>query len=214
MGKFCKITENFGCPKQQWGGKRINAGRKRTCLNKVPFNRRINENILKILKEYAGIHNITETEALESAILLQTNIDKFKGGQIMKIAIPTAEGKLCSHFGHCESFTFVDVNPDTKEILHIENKIPEEGISCQSASWISEQGANIVLAGGMGARPLGIFNQNGVKVVAGCPELGIEDIVNSYLNSTLETGENSCGGEHGHCHGHQHGHHHCHNHNA
>lgn len=214
MGKFCKITENFDCPKQQWGGKRINAGRKRTCLNKVPFNRRINENILKILKEYASLHNITETEALESAILLQTNIDKFKGGQIMKIAIPTAEGKLCSHFGHCESFTFVDVNPDTKEILHIENKIPEEGISCQSASWISEQGANIVLAGGMGARPLGIFNQNGVKVIAGCPELGIKDIVNSYLNSTLETGENSCGGEHSHCHGHQHGHHHCHNHNA
>lgn len=214
MGKFCKITENFDCPKQQWGGKRINAGRKRTCLNKVPFNRRINENILKILKEYASLHNITETEALESAILLQTNIDKFKGGQIMKIAIPTAEGKLCSHFGHCESFTFVDVNPDTKEILHIENKIPEEGISCQSASWISEQGANIVLAGGMGARPLGIFNQNGVKVIAGCPELGIEDIVNSYLNSTLETGENSCGGEHSHCHGHQHGHHRCHNHNA
>ena len=28
-----------------------------------------------------------------------------------------------------------------------ENKVPEEGISCQSASWISEQGANIVLAG-------------------------------------------------------------------
>ncbi len=201
------IDENT-CPKNRWGGKRMNAGRKRTCLQKVPYNRRINANILEILKNYANKHGITETEALESAILLQTNIDKLKGGQIMKIAIPTAEGKLCSHFGHCESFTFVDVNPDTKEILNIENKIPEEGISCQSASWISEQGANIVLAGGMGARPIAIFNQNGVKVVAGCPELEIKDVVNSFLNSTLVTGENSCGGEHSHCHGH----HHCHNH--
>ncbi len=201
------INEN-ACSKNRWGGKRINAGRKRTCLLKVPYNRRINANILEILKNYANKHGITETEALESAILLQTNIDKLKGGQIMKIAIPTAEGKLCSHFGHCESFTFVDVNPDTKEILNIENKIPEEGISCQSASWISEQGANIVLAGGMGARPIAIFNQNGVKVVAGCPELEIKDVVNSFLNSTLVTGENSCGGEHSHCHGH----HHCHNH--
>lgn len=201
------INEN-ACSKNRWGGKRINAGRKRTCLQKVPYNRRINANILEILKNYANKHGITETEALESAILLQTNIDKLKGGQIMKIAIPTAEGKLCSHFGHCESFTFVDVNPDTKEILNIENKIPEEGISCQSASWISEQGANIVLAGGMGARPIAIFNQNGVKVVAGCPELEIKDVVNSFLNSTLVTGENSCGGEHSHCHGH----HHCHNH--
>lgn len=202
-----RINEN-ACSKNRWGGKRINAGRKRTCLLKVPYNRRINANILEILKNYANKHGITETEALESAILLQTNIDKLKGGQIMKIAIPTAEGKLCSHFGHCESFTFVDVNPDTKEILNIENKIPEEGISCQSASWISEQGANIVLAGGMGARPIAIFNQNGVKVVAGCPELEIKDVVNSFLNSTLVTGENSCGGEHSHCHGH----HHCHNH--
>ena len=201
------INEN-ACSKNRWGGKRINAGRKRTCLLKVPYNRRINANILEILKNYANKHGITETEALESAILLQTNIDKLKGGQIMKIAIPTAEGKLCSHFGHCESFTFVDVNPDTKEILNIENKIPEEGISCQSASWISEQGANIVLAGGMGARPIAIFNQNGVKVVAGCPELEIKDVVNSFLNSTLVTGENSCGGEHSHCHEH----HHCHNH--
>lgn len=193
-----------------WGGKRHNAGRKRTCLKKVPFNRRINENVLKILKDFANFHNITETEALESAILLQANIDKLKGDKIMKIVIPTQDGKLCSHFGHCESFTFVDVNPQTKEILNIESKIPDEGISCQCASWISEQGANIILAGGMGGRPLGIFNQNGVKVVTGCFELPVNDVVTSYLESTLITGENSCGGEHSHCHGHTHGHHHCH----
>ena len=193
---------------QKWGGKRLNAGRKKTCLNKIPFNRRINENILKILREYAALHNITETEALESAILLQSNTDKLKGDKIMKIAVPTAEGKLCSHFGHCESFTFVEVNPETKEILNMETKVPEEGISCQSASWISEQGANVVLAGGMGQRPLGIFSQNGVKVISGCPEMPIEDVINSYMNSTLVTGENSCGGEHSHCHGHHH--HHCH----
>lgn len=186
----------------------MNAGRKKTCLNKIPFNRRINENVLKILREYATLHNITETEALESAILLQSNTDKLKGDKIMKIAVPTAEGKLCSHFGHCESFTFVEVNPETKEILNMETKVPEEGISCQSASWISEQGANVVLAGGMGQRPLGIFSQNGVKVISGCPEMPIEDVVNSYMNSTLVTGENSCGGEHSHCHGHHH--HHCH----
>ena len=184
---------------------------KKTCSLKIPFNRRINKNILEILKNFASAHNITETEALESAILLQTNTDIKKGNKIMKIAIPTEGEKLCSHFGHCDSFTFVDVNPETKEILNMENKIPEEGISCQSASWISEQGANLVLAGGMGARPLDIFNRNGVKVISGCPELPIKEIVQEYLNSTLVTGENSCGGEHSHCEGHhQHQHRHCH----
>lgn len=200
------------CPNKNWGGRRDNAGRKRTCTKKVPFNRRLSENILNILREFAQSHNMTETEALESAILLQSNIDKQKGNKTMKIVIPTEDEKLCSHFGHCESFTFVDVNPETKEILNIETKVPEEGISCQSASWISEQGANIILAGGMGGRPLNIFSQNGVTVVSGCPELPIKELVAQYLDSSLITGENSCGGEHSHCGGHHHEHHHCHHH--
>ena len=199
------------CGNSNWGGKREQAGRKKTCLKKVSITKRINENILKILREYAVSHNITETEAIESAILLQTNIDKIKGDKIMKIVIPTAEGKLCGHFGHCESFTFVEINPQTQEILKIEEKVPEEGISCQSASWISEQGVSKILAGGMGARPMMMFSQNGVEVIAGCPELPIKELVEKYLANTLESGENSCGGEHHHCHGHEHGEgHHCH----
>ncbi len=181
----------------------------------MPFNRRINENVLNILKEYAQKHDMTDTEALESAILLQNNMDKLKGDKIMKIAIPTADGKLCSHFGHCESFTFAEVDFETKEILNIEEKVPEEGISCQSASWISEQGANKVLAGGMGGRPLMIFAQNGVEVIAGCPELPVKELIEAYLSKNLEIGENSCGGEHHHCHGHHgEGHHHCHGHHG
>ncbi len=132
----------------------------------------------------------------------------------MKICIPTSNGKLCSHFGHCDSFTFAEINPQTKEILNIEEKIPQEGISCRSASWISEQGTTKVLAGGMGARPLMMFAQNGVKVVAGCPELPIKELIEKYLSNTLETGKNSCQGEgdnHQHCHGHNHKDgHHCH----
>lgn len=196
-----------------WGGRRDFAGRKKSCRKKVPFNRRINEDVLNILREYAQNHNMTETEALESAILLQSNVEKLKGDKIMKIVIPSADGRLCGHFGHCEYFTFVDVEPENKEILSIENKVPEDGISCQSASWIASQGANVILAGGMGARPMAIFAQNGVKVVAGCPELEVKEIVEQYMNGTLATEENSCGGEHHHCQGHNHGeHHHCHHH--
>ncbi len=194
------------CNKFNWGGKREQAGRKKTCLKKVPFNRRINENILNILREYARSHNMTDTQAIESAILLQTNIEKLKGDSIMKICIPTSDGKLCGHFGHCDSFTFAEINPETREIISIEEKIPEDGISCQSASWISEQGVSKILAGGMGGRPLMIFAQNGVEVVAGCPELPIRKVIEDYLSNTLKTGENSCGGEghdHSHCHHHR-----------
>lgn len=192
-----------------WGGRRACAGRRKTCLNKVPFNRRINEDILNILKDYAQRHHLTETEALESAILLQSNLDKRKGNTNMKLAIPTTEGKLCAHFGHCETFTFVEINPETKEILEISTGIPEEGITCQSANWIAAKGVNVVLAGGMGGRPRSLFEQHGVEVVTGCPEAGIEELVKQYMDRTLVAGENSCGHDPHHaCHG-GHGQHHC-----
>ena len=63
----CDINgKSFDCPKGKWGGRRACSGRKRTCVKKVPFNRRINENILKILSDFAKKYEITETEAIES----------------------------------------------------------------------------------------------------------------------------------------------------
>ena len=47
---------------------------------------------------------------------------KTKGEKVMKIAIPTAGGKLCMHFGHCEEFLFLDVDVKEKKILN-RNKI-------------------------------------------------------------------------------------------
>ena len=124
----------------------------------------------------------------------------------MKIVVPSAEGKLCGHFGHCESFTFVEVDVDKKEIISMEEKVPEEGVSCQSAGWIANQGAQVVLVGGIGGKPANVFAENGVLVVAGCPELPVADVVNAFIGGTLVGGENTCGGEHHHCGGH-HGHH-------
>ena len=77
-----------------WGGKRECAGRKKTCRKKVPFNRRINEDVLNILREYAQSHNMTETEALESAIILQSNVEKLKGDKIMKTFEYTIKDEL------------------------------------------------------------------------------------------------------------------------
>ena len=139
---------------------------------------------------------------IDNSACLQYNIDKHKGAKIMKLVIPSANGKLCAHFGHCENFTFVEVNLETKEIINISSKVPDEGISCQSANWIAEQGTNTVLAGGMGGKPLQIFAQNGIRVITGCPELEIKELIELYLNDSLVTGKNSCGGEHHHCHSH------------
>lgn len=130
----------------------------------------------------------------------------------MKIAIPTTDGKLCAHFGHCEIFSFAEINSESNEIISIYSDAPSEGISCQCASWLAEQGTDVVLAGGIGGRPMMMLDQLGINVISGCPELEIKEIVQQFIDNSLVTGNNSCGHDENHsCHGHGEGHH-CHHH--
>lgn len=110
----------------------------------------------------------------------------------MKIAIPTNNGKLCMHFGHCEVFTFIEANENTKEILNKEEVTPPEHIPGILPPWVAEQGATLVIAGGMGNRAQGLFQENGVNVIVGAPADEPEKLVKAYLDGTLEAGENAC----------------------
>jgi len=110
----------------------------------------------------------------------------------MKFAIPTNNGKLCLHFGHCEVFTFIEVNEETKEILNKEEIAPpphEPGIL---PAWAAEKGANIIIAGGMGGRAQQLFTQQDIKVIVGAVEADPTELVTDYLNNTLKTGINAC----------------------
>ncbi len=110
----------------------------------------------------------------------------------MKIAIPTANNLLCPHFGHCDEFTFVSVNPDTKEITGTETIPAQEHEPGLLPRWVHEKGGTLVIAGGMGVRAQDIFAQNGVQAVVGAPVASPADVVKAYLNGTLETGSNLC----------------------
>jgi ATP-binding protein involved in chromosome partitioning len=110
----------------------------------------------------------------------------------MKIAIPTAEGLLCPHFGHCQQFAIVDVNEEKKEIISTTMLTPpahEPGILPQ---WISQQECSIVIAGGMGGRALNMFGQSGITVISGASAIKPEDAVMAYLKGELVTGGNLC----------------------
>ena len=58
-----------------------------------------------------------------------------------------------------------------------------------------------------------MFEQLGIEVITGCPELEIQEIIETFMQKTLVTGINSCGHGEGHvCHGHEEGHHCSHHH--
>lgn len=111
---------------------------------------------------------------------------------MMKFAIPTNGGKLCLHFGHCEVFTFIEVEETSKAIIGKEEITPpphEPGIL---PPWVAKNGATVIIAGGMGARAQQLFAEQGIKVIVGAGEGDPEKLVLEYLEGTLKTGANAC----------------------
>jgi predicted Fe-Mo cluster-binding NifX family protein len=113
-----------------------------------------------------------------------------KETQTMKIAIPMADGRLCMHFGHCEQFALVEVDDSgNPRVAYLTPPAHEPGVLPR---WLHQQGADIIIAGGMGQRAQSLFSRNGIKVVVGAPAASAEDTVSAYLAGTLKTGANVC----------------------
>jgi predicted Fe-Mo cluster-binding NifX family protein len=110
----------------------------------------------------------------------------------MKIAIPLAGGKLSLHFGHCERFALVDVDPAEKKILKREDVVAPPHEPGLLPRWLAERGASVVITGGMGQRAQQLFAQHGISVVLGAPADAPERIVSDYLAGTLQLGNNVC----------------------
>lgn len=110
----------------------------------------------------------------------------------MKIAIPTVEGKLCLHFGHCQQFAFITVDDD-KKISEVEMVTPPPHEPGVLPKWLAANQVNLILAGGMGHRAQNLFVEAGVKVVVGVQgDLTPQQAVEAYLNGSLQTGANAC----------------------
>jgi ATP-binding protein involved in chromosome partitioning len=110
----------------------------------------------------------------------------------MKIAIPLAGGRLCMHFGHCETFALIDVDMEKKEIVGRTEVTPPPHEPGVLPRWLSEQGATAILAGGMGQRAQGLFAEQKIQVMVGLPAETPDALVKQYLAGTLQAGENVC----------------------
>ena len=110
----------------------------------------------------------------------------------MRIAIPVAQGKLAMHFGHCEQFALIDVDEKSKVITRKEIVAAPAHQPGLLPRWLAERGVNMIIAGGMGGRALGLFAESGIKVAIGAPVDTPEELVAAYLQGTLKAGENVC----------------------
>jgi len=110
----------------------------------------------------------------------------------MRVAIPTENGALCPHFGHCQLFTIIDVDPDSKKIIETKTMTPPPHDKGVLPAWLREMGCSHIIAGGMGGRAIGLFQQSNIQVICGVAPQKPEALVKAFMNGELRAGNNLC----------------------
>ena len=110
----------------------------------------------------------------------------------IKIMIPTSDGILASHFGHCQQFLLFEVDRKDHTIHNVEPFTPPAHEPGLLPEWLRKMGTDVVIAGGLGMRAHNLLKEKDIEVVVGAMPAPPHDIVRDYLDGKLETGANTC----------------------
>ena len=98
----------------------------------------------------------------------------------MKIAVPTREGRVDNHFGHCDHYTIFTI--EGKQVISREVLASPQGCGCKSgiAADLEKMGVEVMLAGNMGEGALNKLSAHNIRVIRGCRG-DIEAVVSGFL---------------------------------
>ncbi len=158
----------------------------------IDYEHRTQEDASKIM----GISQPTFNRILKSArekiarSLMERKeigIKKIKGGDIMKIAIPSIRGGLedtiNSVFGRAPTFTIVDVeNKEIKNVEIVQNPANQmsRGVGVRVAQFLINKGVNVVIANNIGPNVSMILTNANIKYYSTGPKKikdAIEEII-------------------------------------
>ncbi len=107
-----------------------------------------------------------------------------------KIAIPLENGRLCSHFGHCQQFAIISI--ENNAILNEQLITPPPHEPGLLPGWLAEMEVTDVIAGGIGQRAINLFHAHNIKVCVGALPKDPTELASDWINNTLITGNNAC----------------------
>ena len=115
----------------------------------------------------------------------------------MKIAVPTREGVVDDHFGHCAYYTIFDI-VDGK-IAGVSKMASPQGCGCKSglAPVLRQMGGAVMLAGNMGQGAKNVLEAQRREVIRGCSG-DVEALGSAYLEGNVK--DNGEAGDHHDCH--------------
>ena len=107
----------------------------------------------------------------------------------MRVAISTDGDFVSAHFGRCPSFTIIDIeNNEITSKETVDNPGHQPGFIPQ---FLHEKGVKCIIAGGMGMRATGFFNELGIQAIVGISGK-IDEVIEKLQKGTLEGGESLC----------------------
>lgn len=111
----------------------------------------------------------------------------------MKIALPTDQNQIDSHFGHCEYFTVFTIDDASKSILSQETVPSPAGCGCKSniAVVLADMGVTMMIAGNMGDGAVNVLKSAGIDVLRGCSG-DVKEVALAWLSGTLTDSGESC----------------------
>jgi predicted Fe-Mo cluster-binding NifX family protein len=110
----------------------------------------------------------------------------------MKIALATDDNMgldavLSHHFGRCPYYIVVDVkDKEIQDIKAAKNPFYEShGQAGEVPNFIHSLGADVIIAGGMGPKAIGFFQQLGIQALTGASGI-VGDVIKSYIHGQIE----------------------------
>jgi len=110
-------------------------------------------------------------------------------------------GQISQHFGRCPYYLIVDVDGhEIRKTDSVNNPYYNSHVPGMVPQFISEQGANVMIAGGMGPRAIDMFTSLGIEAVSGATG-NVGNVLQAYLRGEI-SGVEPC--EHDYPGGHNH----------
>jgi len=112
----------------------------------------------------------------------------------MRIAISADDSNgldsvISPHFGRCPYFVLVDLEErEVSQVKAVENPYYGHHQPGQVPGFINDQGANVMLAGGMGRRAITFFQQFGIQAATGAFGT-VRQSLEQYLGGALQGAE-------------------------
>lgn len=104
----------------------------------------------------------------------------------MIVAIAAEGTKVAEHFGHCEVFAMY--NTENGEYSYLASPDHQPGIL---PGFLKQNGADVIISGGMGERARMLFESLGISVYVGV-DMTIEEAVKLFTASRLTTKDEFC----------------------